>query len=50
MQRFIHRENLRLLREKLAHVKSDAECKRIVAMIEDEVAKGRASDGRKRPS
>ena len=46
MNCFIRRENLRLLREKLTRATSDAECKRIVALIEEEEAKAPILDGR----
>ena len=47
MDSFIHRENLRLLRERLAYTTADVECRRIVNLIEEEEWKGRlALDGR----
>ena len=36
MKRFIHRENLRLLREQLARTTDELKCARIVRLIEDE--------------
>ena len=45
MNRFIQRENLRLLRERLARTNDEAKCRRIVKLIEEEELKGRASDG-----
>lgn len=50
MQRFIHRENLRPLRERLTRTTAEVECKRIVAMIEEEETKGRVPDGREHTS
>ena len=43
MKRFIHLENLRHFRELLAHTTSEAECKRIVGLIEEEDLNYRAS-------
>jgi hypothetical protein len=46
MKRFIHRENLKLLREQLARTTDELKCERIVRLIEDEELKDRdlASD------
>jgi hypothetical protein len=43
MERFIHRENLRRLREILTRAESAGECKRIVRLIEEEELKYQAS-------
>ena len=43
MKRFIHLENLRHFRELLARTTSEAECKRIVGLIEEEELNYRAS-------
>lgn len=43
MKRFIHRENLRLLRAQLARTTDEAKCQQIVRLIEDEELKDRAS-------
>ena len=45
MKRFIHRENLRLLREQLARTTDKAKCQRIVRLIEEEELKDIASPG-----
>jgi hypothetical protein len=45
MNRFIQRENLRLLRERLARTTDAAKCRRIVQLIEEEEMKGRAAAG-----
>ena len=41
MKRFIHRENLRLLREQLARTTDELKCARIVRLIENEELKDR---------
>ena len=43
MKRFIHRENLRHLRELLNRTASEEECRRIVKFIEEEELNYRAS-------
>jgi hypothetical protein len=45
VKRFIQRENLRLLRERLMRTTDEAKCRRIVKLIEEEEIKGRASAG-----
>jgi hypothetical protein len=45
VNRFVQRENLRLLRERLARTTDGAKCRRIVKLIEEEELKGRASTG-----
>ena len=44
MKRFIHRENLRLLRDKLVRTTNDAQCKQIVRLIEEEDLNYNASE------
>ena len=39
MNRFVHEQNLRHLRTTLARTTDEAECRRIVALIEEEEAK-----------
>jgi hypothetical protein len=47
LDRFVHRENLRLLRQRLADSTADTECRQIAHLIEEEELKGRlALDGR----
>ncbi|MDR3645166.1 MAG: hypothetical protein P4M02_08845 [Clostridia bacterium] len=43
MKRFIHRENLKLLRDQLARTTDEAKCQRILRLIEEEELKDRAS-------
>jgi hypothetical protein len=38
-ERFVHRRNLLLLRAQLTHTTDEAECRRIVNLIEEEEAK-----------
>jgi alpha-D-ribose 1-methylphosphonate 5-triphosphate synthase subunit PhnL len=45
VKRFIQRENLRLLRERLTRTNDETKCRRIVKLIEEEEVKGRASIG-----
>jgi hypothetical protein len=42
MKRFIHRENLRHLRDLLTRTTDEAECKRITGLIEEEELKDQA--------
>jgi hypothetical protein len=47
MDRFVHREGLRLLRERLTHTSVEADCAQIVKLFEEEELKARgALDGR----
>ena len=44
MERFIHQENLKHLRELLTRATDETECQRIVKLIEEEEAKERTSE------
>ena len=44
LNRFVHEQNLRHLREILTRTSDDAECQRIVRLIEEEEAKGPSGD------
>jgi hypothetical protein len=44
MERFIHRENLRILREQLKRTADEKKCQRIVRLIEEEELKDFASE------
>jgi len=48
MERFIHQENLKHLRELLTRTTDDAECQRIVKLIEEEERKEQAKRRPKR--
>jgi hypothetical protein len=45
MNRFVHEQNIRHLREVLARTASEAECRRIVGQIEEEEEEARKSRG-----
>ena len=44
MKRFIHRENLRILREQLNRAADEKKCQRILRLIEEEELKDFASE------
>jgi hypothetical protein len=44
MKRFIHRENLRILREQLKRTADEKKCRQIVRLIEEEELKEFASE------
>ncbi len=44
MKRFIHRENLRILREQLKRTGDEKKCQQIVRLIEEEELKDFASE------
>jgi hypothetical protein len=45
MDRFVHRENLGLLRERLTRTSVEADCAQIVKLIEEELKARGAPDG-----
>lgn len=44
MNRFVHEQNLKRLRALLTRTSDEAECQRIVRLIEEEEAKGAGGD------